>query len=245
MSLLSLRIFKIVSVLLNPVYREIFIKYRVIPSLEHSSVLASIPQPDIVIDAGANNGQFALICRNFFPQVLCYSFEPLDDACYIYNKVFQSSNNFYLFQFALGAKEQSLCINISARSDSSSLLPISKLQNLIFPGTHSVDTQTVSVRRLDSFFDPKSFVDKISFLKVDVQGFELEVLSGAFNILSSFDFIYCECSFVQLYKGQSSADEVIKFLLSSGFELQGIYNNSYDSNGVSIQADFLFRNSQS
>jgi len=77
-------------------------------------------------------------------------------------------------------------------------------------------------------------------LKIDVQGFEYEVLSGCESLLEKFDQVYCECSFVELYSGQKLVPDVIQWLASRGYLLVGIYNPHYDDNGHAIQADFLF-----
>ena len=75
----------------------------------------------------------------------------------------------------------------------------------------------------------------------DMQGFELEALRGCESLLANFEWIYCECSFVELYSGQKLVADVIDWLSNRGFRLMGMYNPSYDRNGQSIQADFLFR----
>ena len=77
-------------------------------------------------------------------------------------------------------------------------------------------------------------------LKLDVQGFEYEALIGCESMLAHFDWVYCECSFVELYSGQKLAADVIDWLDSKGFELKGIYNSAYDKSGRAVQADFLF-----
>jgi len=42
------------------------------------------------------------------------------------------------------------------------------------------------------------------------------------------------------YEGQALAHEVIEYLSQHGFKLAGVYNMSYDKEGIAIQADFLF-----
>ena len=79
-----------------------------------------------------------------------------------------------------------------------------------------------------------------SLLKLDVQGFELQALQGCQAYLPLIDWVYAECSFVELYEGQALADEVIAWLREQGFVLVGVYNMSYDREGRAIQADFLF-----
>ena len=78
------------------------------------------------------------------------------------------------------------------------------------------------------------------FVKIDVQGYELEVLKSCVNIINQFDYIYVECSFIELYNGQSLANEIIQFLNDYSFKLYGIYNTYYDTKGNAIQSDFLF-----
>ena len=80
-----------------------------------------------------------------------------------------------------------------------------------------------------------------ALLKLDVQGFEMDALRGCESLLHKFDLIYCECSFIELYTGQKLASDVIAWLAERDFPIKGIYNMSYDSDGVAIQADFLFQ----
>lgn len=77
-------------------------------------------------------------------------------------------------------------------------------------------------------------------LKIDVQGFELELLKGATELLPHIQDVYVECSFIELYQGQALASEVIDLLRDHGFTLRGFYNPQYDNGGAAIQADLAF-----
>lgn len=77
-------------------------------------------------------------------------------------------------------------------------------------------------------------------LKLDVQGFELQALEGCKSLIGNFDYVYCECSFVELYKNQKLAGEVVEYLSRLGFGLMGVYNPMYDRDGNCIQADLMF-----
>ncbi|MGB0570872.1 MAG: FkbM family methyltransferase [Alphaproteobacteria bacterium] len=68
-------------------------------------------------------------------------------------------------------------------------------------------------------------------MKIDVQGFELEVLRGASDLLAAFEV---------LYEGQALAEDVIVYLVAAGFAEVGRHNVSIGPEGVPIQADFLF-----
>lgn len=110
----------------------------------------------------------------------------------------------------------------------------------VVTGTAEIGTQPVRVARLADRLSEED-IEPRALLKLDVQGFELEALAGCEDLLDRFDWIYAECSFVELYAGQAFADEVISWLRERGFALRGVYNMTYDDSGQAIQADFLFK----
>ncbi|MEE4195469.1 MAG: FkbM family methyltransferase, partial [Anaerolineae bacterium] len=210
-------------------------------SIEHTSVLKKLSNENIqtVVDVGANRGQFAVAARWHLPAAEIISFEPLEEAAAVFKKIFQQDNRVVLHPFAIGNKFETTEIHVSNADDSSSLLPISELQEAIFPGTAEKETRTIEVKPLDEVIAPGD-LQQPALLKLDVQGFEIEVLQGSGELLQLFSFVYVECSFVELYQGQSLAHDVIALLSSAGFKLVGIYNPSYGADGSAVQADFLF-----
>ncbi len=215
------------------------LRKKVAASVEHSVVLAPLNCMHVV-DIGANRGQFALIARKCFPHARIDSFEPLVEPAAVFRRVFSFDNTVSLHNIAIGPKSEQCSMHISARDDSSSLLPISSLQEEIFPGTNEVGTVNVQVAPLDAFIDEGGIVAP-AMLKLDVQGFELDALRGCESLLSRFEWVYCECSFVELYSGQKLAADVIDWLSSKGFRIKGMYNPAYDRAGQAVQADFLFQ----
>lgn len=191
-----------------------------------------------VVDVGANRGQFALAARHRWPAARIVSFEPLDKPAVVFRKVFAGDELVTLHTAAIGPTEELGTMHLSGRDDSSSLLAITKLQNAVFPGTAEVGTVRVRVAPLAAFLD-EATIGVPALLKIDVQGYELEVLRGCAPLLGRFDRIYCECSFVELYRGQSLAGTVVDWLAARGYTLSGVFNATYDR-GRAIQADFLF-----
>ena len=221
----------------NPVwFKALFL--GVAASVEHTSVLRNLTCQS-VIDIGANRGQFALVARHSFPNAKIFSFEPLPKPVTVFRRVFARDDATVLHVAAIGPQPEQSTMHVSARDDSSSLLPISSLQEEIFPGTSEVKTIEVQVGPLDSFVDEVDIAVP-AMLKLDVQGFELDALKGCESLLSKFEWVYCECSFVELYSGQKLAADVIDWLSNRGFRVKGIYNTSYDSAGQAVQADFIF-----
>ena len=192
-----------------------------------------------VVDIGANRGQFALAVRRWCPEARIISFEPLTVPAQTYRAVFGEDPAVTLREAAIGAQREERVIHVSARDDSSSLLPISTVQSELFPGTFEVRGESVTVAPLADHV-PNETVKPPALLKLDVQGFELQALEGCDALLPLFTWIYVECSFVELYEGQAFADAVIAWLRARGFGLRGMFNTSYDACGRSIQADFLF-----
>jgi hypothetical protein len=114
------------------------------------------------------------------------------------------------------------------------------LQSKVFPGTQEIGTYDVEVKPLDHVL---SFADIIApaLLKIDVQGYEQQVLQGCVPLLPSFDWIFVELSFIELYAGQALAPQVIALLSENGFELNSVYTDSAAyRGGRMVQADFLF-----
>jgi FkbM family methyltransferase len=231
------RIIKLYECLIDPAFRKALFIHGVAAAPEHRHVLG--PELATVVDIGANRGQFCLAVRRWAPGARVFSFEPISGPATRFRKVFQEDLQVVLHQAAIGPRTGDATIHVSAADDSSSLLPISKVQESLFPGTGEIRTETIRVGRLSDFISAKDIVAP-TMLKLDVQGFELEALCGCEDLLDRFTFVYAECSFVELYSGQALADEVIAWLRERGFKLSGAYNMQYDRNGRAIQSDFLF-----
>ena len=130
-------------------------------------------------------------------------------------------------------------IHVTQDDDSSSLLPITSLQSGMFPGTSEKETRPIDVLPLSKALQGSPLVPN-SLLKIDVQGFELQVLRGCEDVLNEFSHLYIECSFIELYAGQALAPEIIAWLGQRNYSLTGVYNMYYDGKGRAVQGDFLF-----
>lgn len=232
-----IRWIKLARVLQSWRLTRVLLRHRVLAGADHRRVLAGGFAS--VVDIGANRGQFALAVRHWSPQARVFSFEPLPGPAAVLRRLFAGDAFVTLHEAAVGPAAGQATIHISARDDSSSLLPISALQSTISPGTEEVATATVRVAPLDAFLKAED-LHRPALLKLDVQGYEYEALRGCEALLERFDRIYCECSFVELYAGQKLAADVIGWLAGRGFKLIDIHNLSHDAAGRAIQADFEF-----
>ena len=144
---------------------------------------------------------------------------------------------------AIGAKNETLEINISKNSFSSSILPMLDLHKKKAPFSAYVSKEKVPVFKLDFIAHELLEKNENFFLKIDTQGYEMEVFKGASKILDSHfcKGILCELSFVELYSGCTLWIDVIDYLKKKGFIFWTMYPGFTDlKNGRLFQADGLF-----
>ena len=229
----SQKIFKTLM-LLSRAYYWPALSRGVAATVEHSAALGG-DQFATVIDVGANKGQFAVFAANRWPHARLVCFEPLSGPRAKLVRVTRGRAEIHDCALGFSAGEGEM--RLASRVDSSSLLPLGARQKAIF-GMKETGVLRVPVRRLDTCLSPP--LRRPALLKIDVQGFELEVLKGACGLLHDIDAVYVEASDVELYEGQALADEVLQLLASSGFQLAGRFNTQLHK-GQPIQGDLLFR----
>ncbi len=193
-----------------------------------------------VLDIGANTGQFAEMIHQILPIATIHSFEPLPEQFIGLQGLTKKIQLLQCYQFAVGSENTEMEINANEFSASSSLLPMTELHTSSFPYTKNSTLQKISLRTLDSFFDEIKPTKK-TLLKIDVQGFEMEVLKGADKILDLVDVVIVETSFKELYKDQPLFPDIYNYLMKKQF----IYNGNFEqihsaSNGEVLQADAIF-----
>jgi FkbM family methyltransferase len=231
------KLLKLWNLLARQEYRSA-LRHRVAAAIEHEALVRSLNAASIV-DVGANVGQFSLVALALRPNVVVHAFEPLPRAATRFEAVFKHAPNVRLHRCALGALETELTIHVSASDDSSSLLPISRIQTSAFPGTQQVEEQAVQVRRGDDVLGTEVLPSPL-LIKLDVQGYELEVLKGMPQLLGRSQYVYAELSFLPFYEGQPLAPEVIGWLQGNGFKLASIHTVGRLRNGLGAQVDALF-----
>ena len=192
-----------------------------------------------MIDVGANKGQFTLYARHRFPHAKVYSIEPLREPRGKILQLFGNDSKVEILNFAAGAEPGTATMDVASSDDSSSLLPQTSLQTERFPGTGVSHTDEVEVRPLDDVFSSEQLAGPV-LLKIDVQGFEIEVLEGGTATLAQIDTILVEASFVEFYAGQPLFDQVYSFLIQHNFSLTGgAVSASADKQWE--QGDFVFQ----
>lgn len=214
------------------------IRYFISPSFEHRKLISKFKNINTFIDVGANVGQFSLLINSLFSKKNVLAFEPIRSEYLIYKKIFKKNKNVKCFNIGLGNKTETKKLYLTKHKDSSSFYKPSLIQNNLFRNIDIVSTETIKVKKLSSFLKK---LKKPIFIKIDVQGYELEVLKG--TDLNQIQYIYLEGSYLKLYENQPLIKDIVKYLSNRNFKLIGEYN-LVKKNNKKIQADFLFKNNK-
>ena len=193
---------------------------RPLGTLAHVVRLIDRESISVVLDVGANQGQFGCDLRRSGYSGRIVSFEPLSAAHRELNATVAGDPAWTVApRMALGNKEEQVIINVSAYTEASSLLlPSENLVDML-PESIASATETVPCNRLDNVGKKYLGTDEKALLKLDVQGFEKQVLEGAEFLLPNISGVSIEVSVVPLYDGQALAPEILDYLYGRGFEM--------------------------
>jgi FkbM family methyltransferase len=217
---------------------------RAYSSSDHAKVkkLLDYHQIDLVLDVGANTGQYFKFLRTagYYGRVV--SFEPLSDA---YSQLVEMSKKDPKWEIAtrtaIGNLEGEISINIASNSQSSSLLQMLDRHKEAFPESAYVGSETVKITKLDYIATHFIAENNRIFLKIDVQGYEQQVLEGAKSILSQVEGIQLEMSLVRLYEGELLLTEMLDYMKNLGYSLHHLSPVIFDPNtGQALQLDGIF-----
>ncbi len=193
-----------------------------------------------VLDVGANVGQFAAGAHAILPDAAIYSFEPLPDCYQQLVKTMANVEKFRAFNIGLGAARAELQFNRSSFAPSSSFRKMAALHKENYPWTAGNEQVSVNVEALDSVAATLDLVDPI-LLKIDVQGYEDQVLAGGKTTCSRASAIIIEVSFETLYEGQPLFDDIYRTLTAMGLVYKGDLEETAErKTGRNLYADAIF-----
>jgi FkbM family methyltransferase len=198
---------------------------------------------DLVLDVGANTGQYGSELRLYGYRGRIVSFEPLAAAHAALERASRRSRYWAVApRMAIGDADAEIEIHVAGNSVSSSILDMLPAHELAAPGSTFVAAETVPVRRLDGVAGEYIAGARRILLKIDTQGYEDRVLTGAAGVLDCISAIQTELSLVPLYAGQVLFDEMRRRIEAQGFELHAVFPGYVDERtGQTLQLDGFFR----
>lgn len=195
----------------------------------------------LVLDVGANRGQYAMELRANGYKGRIASFEPLASA---FGELSRSAANdpaWQTQQCALGAAPGKSVINVAGNSVSSSLLGMLPAHECAAPASKYVCTEEIEVETVDRLLPRLDPWTGSIWLKVDTQGYESEVLKGALASLGRINCVQLEMSLVPLYDGAETFEVLLMWMVQRGFKLIALQPGFADrQTGHLLQVDGIF-----
>jgi FkbM family methyltransferase len=180
---------------------------------------------NLILDVGANVGQFARDLRRCYKGELI-SFEPVSASFKILAGTAARDPRWRVCQSALGSQTSSQTMNVYRGTELSSFLRANSYCAKKFGEDETtMQREVVSVRRLDEVLDEivPDCQEKRIFLKMDTQGYDLEVFNGLGKKLERVVAIQSEVSLIPLYEGMPHWTDSISFYERAGFGVVGLF----------------------
>lgn len=189
---------------------------------------------DTVIDVGANAGQFSLRLRAAGFSGRIEAFEPIPAMARELAERFAADRLFTTHHCGLAEQDGAMELNVLAGSDFSSFLKTNENSEQYFPErTGLKEIIKVPVKRLDGIEGIAQQESRL-LLKLDTQGFDLQVFSGATALLPRIKAVLIECSVIPLYQGTPGFIESLTVFQAAGFLPSGFFPVSRDKTTLAI-----------
>lgn len=187
--------------------------------------------PSRIIDAGAYQGDWAVLAREIFPSAHLLLIEPQPHMTAHLQAVCARVGQARLESALLGRASSTVPFTLAASNS-----------RVVHPGYQGGPNETLMelpVRRLDDIARETGF-DRADFLKLDLQGYELEALAGAGSLFGQVEVILTEVSLIPI-GGAPLATDVITAFVEKGYQLYDIFGaNHRHRDGALWQTDLLF-----
>jgi FkbM family methyltransferase len=195
-------------------------------------------QFDLVLDVGANKGQFAELTRKAGYSGPIFSFEPVASTFELLKRRAESDPKWQVFKLALGDVKEQRKINVFESSDFSSLLKPSDFGKIAFNQLQAMREELIDINTLDCFLSENDLTHfKRILLKMDTQGFDLAVFRGAKESLTDIVAMISEISFAPIYDGMPNYHVALTEYEQCGFVTTGLFPVTRKSNQAIIEMD--------
>lgn len=221
--------------------------YEIVRSERSSNLLALhlshlLPRYGIncVLDVGAREGEFGWWLRGTGYTGRIVSYEPIAAHVSTLRALAERDGNWEVRPYALGAEDTTAALNVTQLTHFSSFREPGELAAASYTEeTRVVGRPEVAVHRLDGVFDDAvaGIDDPRVYLKLDTQGWDLEVLRGAEGCLDRVTALQSEMSFRALYVDMPSFAEAWDAVSGYGFEMSGVFPITVGRDLRLIEAD--------
>jgi FkbM family methyltransferase len=198
---------------------------------------------NLTLDVGASTGNWAsqLMDEGYNSKIV--SFEPLSGSYRVLKSRCSEFPNWECQNFALGNEIGQTSINVSKNNESSSLSKILNSHIDAFPESKIIREENIQLKTIDNFLQNRSDLQGNIFAKLDVQGFEKKVLTGASGSLNRISILQLEMGLEALYDDEFLFCDWLKHLKTLHFHPLHIQNAfSHHETKRLLQVDCIFLN---
>jgi FkbM family methyltransferase len=198
---------------------------------DHLALLFDRYAVDCVLDVGANRGQYGHELRQAGYRGRLMSFEPVEHLCRELRQAAAGDATWSAHCMALGREAGAFDINVTRHDVFTSFrAPIAFAAERFGDATTVARHERVTVRRLEEVLDELcgSGPPPRCFLKMDTQGYDLEVFAGLGHWIDHVVGLQSEVAAIPIYTGMPRMAEAIARYEAAGFELTGLFPLSRD-----------------
>lgn len=200
---------------------------------QHLRRILSAFKINCVLDVGSYQGGFAKMLRRLGYMGLIVSFEPAQSNFEVLETERANDGKWRVHQLALGATTGTEPMQVFSGTTFHSFLRPSEYGLSRFPDKLQVEkTENVRVERLDNILDDviRDVEDPHIFLKIDTQGYDIEVMRGLGEKASAIRALQIEMAVNPIYENAGNAfADALSFLQPLGFQVSGLFPVSYKS----------------
>ena len=190
----------------------------------HLSKVISTYKIKKIIDVGANEGQFGIFLRSIGFKGDIFSFEPVAAPFKILSSVSFFDHKWSVYNLALGDSSRESIINVSKHTSFSSLLTPSDYALGRWSNSHVDHQEKITIKTLDELYAEGIIpIAADALLKMDTQGFDLEVFKGSQTIMHHLCAILSELSLIAVYDGMPNYMQSLSVFEAAGFSVSGFY----------------------
>lgn len=198
-------------------------------------------KPGTIIDVGAYDGRVSKDLKELYHPEFIGIVEPWPEMAERLRSTFFAPRQ-KIFSCALGRQRRKASLNVLPATASNTMLePSPNLSTQYSRDIQKVGTIEVDMRTLDDIFS-ECELSTLDLLKVDVEGYELEVFAGGIETLRRTKLIVVEVVFFEAHKGRPLFKDIYDFLWENGFEMISTFNWGYNSCNIPLQCDVVFIN---
>lgn len=176
----------------------------------------------IVFDVGANRGDYSVLLKKTFgSKATIYSFEP---SKYTYNELKRTTeglDNINTYNFGFGREDSEL--TLYSDSNGSGLASVYK-RRMAHYEVNLEKEEVVEIKKIDTFCQEQK-IDRINFLKLDIEGHEFKALEGAGQLLKSKKIDFIQFEFGQCDIDSRTFFQDFYYLLKDNYRLYRILKN--------------------